>query len=266
MKINFNRLLTIFLIILVISIPIKAFSISESTVIKSDKTSVIDLARTMSSFQQRELDSSIKELEMRTGWKIRVLTQYENNPNLSIKDYWQIDKKTLIILVDPRGGNILNFNIGESYFELMPRLFWVELQTRFGNQYFVRENGEDISIISTINAVELCIEKGGCNSVPGLPREQSTWTLVSSLLGGLVAGFASSPKKENQIFSWGFLLLLSPLWGMLFGVFGIAPILTRTDEIIPLLRNSLAFSGFLIVGYLIAQSRFPPIPEENKKI
>jgi len=53
---------------------------------------------------------------------------------------------------------------------------------------------------------------------------------------------------------WGWVLLLSPLWVILFGVFGVAPIVTRTSDLIPLLRNALGFSAAIVAAYLIAQN------------
>ncbi len=76
-----------------------------------------------------------------SGWKIKYLSQFESSPGSAIKDYWDLDETSLLIIADPRGGNLLNFNVGEAYFSFMPRLFWVELQTRFGNQYYVKEHG-----------------------------------------------------------------------------------------------------------------------------
>ena len=53
---------------------------------------------------------------------------------------------------------------------------------------------------------------------------------------------------------WAWVLLLSPLWVILFGVFGVAPIVTRTHDLLPLLRNALGFVGAIAVAYLIAQN------------
>jgi len=154
----------------------------------------------------------VNNLEIKSGWKIKYLSQFESSPGSAIKDYWDLDETSLLIVADPRGGNLLNFNVGEAYFNFMPRLFWVELQTRFGNQYYVKDHGEDGAVLDAINSVEICLERGGCQVVPGLPKEQYIWTLCTSILGGLVAGFASAPRKEGQVISIGFLALLSPLW------------------------------------------------------
>lgn len=159
-----------------------------------------------------------------------------------------------MIIGDPRGGNLLNFNVGDAFFALMPRTWWVELQTRYGNQFYVRDNGEDGSLLATIGAVELCLDRGGCQFVPGLPQEQWLLTLATSVLGGLIAGFAAYPRKEGERIAWAWVLLLSPLWVMLFGVFGIAPVVTRTSDLLPLVRNGMGFIGGMVGAYLIAQT------------
>jgi hypothetical protein len=136
----------------------------------------------------------------------------------------------------------------------MPRTYWVELQTRFGNQYYVRDHGQDAAIVDSLAAVETCLDRGGCQVVPGLPNEQWVLTLATSVLGGLIVGFAAYPRKPEHKVEWAWVLLLSPLWVILFGVFGVAPIVTRTPDLLPLLRNALGFVGAIAVAYLIAQN------------
>lgn len=217
-------------------------------------TPVIDLARALSDNQRDGLEQSLDQFEQDTGWKLRVLTQYERTPGLALREFWGLDERSLLLVADPRGGNLLNFNVGDAFFALMPRTYWVELQTRFGNQYYVKDHGEDGAILDALNAVEICLERGGCQVVPGLPLEQWLWTLTTSVLGGVIAGFAGFPRKDTQTIAWSWLLLLSPLWVMLFGVFGIAPVITRTSDLLPLLRNCLGFLGGAVTAYLIAQA------------
>ncbi len=233
-----------------------AYAYDNPDLLPKEQTPIIDLAKTLSEKQRLNLETSLNSYEEETGWKIRVLSQYEKTPGLAVKDYWGLDETSLLIIADPRGGNLLSFNVGDAYFALMPRIFWVELQTRFGNQFYVRDNGEDGSILASIQAVKTCLDRGGCEVVPGLPQEQWQWTLLTSLLGGIIAGFAASPRKENESFSIGWLLLLSPLWIMLFGIFGIAPVVTRTNDILPLMINILGFIGSAIGAYLIAERKF----------
>ena len=184
--------------------------------------------------------------------KIRVLSQYEKTPGKAIKDFWKLDESSLVLIADPRGGNLLNFNVGEAYFALMPRIFWVELQSRYGNQFYVRDHGENGAIIDSINSVKLCLDKGGCDFVPGLPREQWVWTLITSILGGLIAGLSAVPRSEKVFIEWKWLLLMSPLWVMLFGVFGIAPVITRTSEILPLARNIISFIACSMIAFTLS--------------
>ena len=234
----------------------RTFAYDNPDLLPKEQTPIIDLAKALSEKQRLDLEASLNSYEQETGWKIRVLSQYEKTPGLAVKDYWNLDETSLLIIADPRGGNLLSFNVGDAYFALMPRIFWVELQTRFGNQFYVRDNGEDGAILASIKAVETCLDRGGCEVVPGLPQEQWQWTLLTSLLGGIIAGFAASPRKGNVSFSIGWLLLLSPLWVMLFGIFGIAPVVTRTNDILPLMRNILGFIGSAIGAYLIAEKKF----------
>ena len=253
---NIKHLLGFLLSFMILISSQQSFALNNPELIPDINSPVLDLAKTLSPDQKVDLENSLRKFEKDSGWKIKYLSQFESNPGLAIKDYWELDKTSLLVVADPRGGNLLNFNVGDAYFSFLPRLFWVELQTRFGNQYYVKDHGEDGSVIDAINAVKICLDKGGCQVVPGLTNEQYIWSLSTSIIGGLVAGFSASPKKTNEVVSIGFLALLSPLWGMLFGVFGIAPILTRTSEVLPLIKNSLAFSAAAIGGYLLSQTLF----------
>ena len=243
------------LLVLVISlgIPDPAAAYDNPDLLPDHPTPVIDLAKIFSDQQRASLEDSLNTVESETGWKLRVLTQYEQTPGLAVRESWGLDESSLLLVADPRGGNILNFNVGDAFFAMMPRTYWVELQTRFGNQYYVKDNGEDGAVLDALNAVEICLERGGCQVVPGLPLEQWLWTLTTSILGGVIAGFAGFPRKEGETIAWSWLLLLSPLWIMLFGVFGIAPVVTRTPELLPLIRNGLGFMAGAVAAYLIAQ-------------
>ena len=264
MPTKINYLLGIFLSLIILISSEPSFALNNPQLLPDVNSPVLDLAKTLSPQQKESLENDLNKFEVENGWKIKYLSQYESNPGLAIKDYWDLDGTSLLVVADPRGGNLLNFNVGDAYFSFLPRLFWVELQTRFGNQYYVRDHGEDGAVIDAINSVKLCLEKGGCQVVPGLPKEQYIWTLTTSILGGLVAGFSSAPRKKNQIISIGFLFLLSPLWGMLFGVFGLSPIITRTSDILPLVKNTLAFLAAAIGGYLLSQTLFSRYRETKK--
>ncbi|MEB3303432.1 MAG: TPM domain-containing protein [Cyanobium sp.] len=217
-------------------------------------TPVIDLARILTDGQRGALEAELDDFAATSGWKLRVLTQYDRTPGLAVKDFWNLDERSLLVVADERGGNLLNFNVGDALFSLMPRTFWVELQTRFGNQYYVREHGRDGAVLDALHAVKGCLAMGGCQVVPGLPQEQWLLTLCTSILGGLIVGFAAFPRQSGRRIEWLWVLLLSPLWIILFGVFGVAPIITRTNDVLPLLRNGLGFGAAAVAAYLIAQA------------
>lgn len=213
-------------------------------------TPIIDLAKSLTATQEEALVKNIESFEAETGWKLRVLTQYDRTPGLSVRKFWGLDDKSVLLVADPRGGNLLNFNVGDAAYKLMPRTFWIELQTRFGNLYFVREQGEDQSIIQSLETIKTCLRQGGCNVVPGLPREQWILTLITSVIGGVIFGFAAMPRKQGEVFAWQWALIFSPLWGILFIAFGIGPVISRTSEWLPLFRNCAGFMIGALVAYL----------------
>ncbi len=230
----------------------QAWAFDNPDLLPAQATPVIDLAKLLTDSQRTALELELNDFEASSGWKLRVLTQYDRTPGLAIKQFWGLDERSLLLVADERGGNLLNFNVGDALFALMPRTFWVELQTRYGNQYYVRDNGQDAAVLDSLHAVKGCLAIGGCQVVPGLPQEQWLLTLATSILGGLIVGFAAFPRKPGRRFEWAWVLLLSPLWLILFGVFGVAPIVTRTNDLLPLLRNALGFLGGATAAYLIA--------------
>jgi hypothetical protein len=172
-----------------------------------------------------------------------------------VKDFWGLGDRSILVVADSRGRNLLNFNVGDAVYPLLSRNFWIELQSRYGNQFYVREQGYDGSILASVNSVLSCLEQNGCTVVPGLPQEQWYLTLFTAILGGLVFGFAGHPRREGEIFAWRWALILSPLWGMLLISFGIAPVVTRTSDWLPVIRNVAGFIGGAVVAYLIPSPR-----------
>jgi energy-converting hydrogenase Eha subunit A len=213
------------------------------------RTNIIDLADSLTTLEKERLDRELDDFETETGWKLRVLTQFDRTPGRAVKDFWKLDDRSVLLVADPRGGNLLGFSVGDALYELLPRTFWIELQTRYGNQFYVRENGEDASILDAIDSLKFCLRQGGCQVVPGLPKEQWILTLITSVIGGVVCGFAAQPR-DGKAFSWQWALIFSPLWGILFIAFGIGPVVTRTTDWLPLARNVAGFVLGALVAYL----------------
>lgn len=230
--------------------PSPALAVNNPELLPDVETPVVDLANFLPSLQEQSLIEDIKNFESETGWKLRVLTQYDRSPGRAVIKFWGLDDKSILVVADGRGGNLLAFSIGDAVYELLPRTFWIELQARFGNMYYVRDNGQNNSIVQSLETVKGCLRKDGCLVVPGLPQEQWVLTLVTSIVGGIICGFAGIPRKEGQIFAWQWVLIMSPLWGILFIAFGIGPVVTRTSDWLPLLRNVIGFTLGALVAYL----------------
>lgn len=58
---------------------------------------------------------------------------------LQLRAAWQLDTKTALVVCDPTSPNILQFRAGREVNQLLARPFFVELQSRYGNLYYVRE-------------------------------------------------------------------------------------------------------------------------------
>ncbi|KAF3887803.1 MULTISPECIES: TPM domain-containing protein [Nostocales] len=239
-----------------------AYAYDNPELLPDTPTPVVDLAKSLNSIQEEKLVKDLDKFEADTGWKLRVLTQYDRTPGRAVINFWGLDDKSVLLVADSRGGNILSFSVGDAVYELLPRTFWIELQTRFGNLYFVREQGEDQAILQAMETVKTCLVQGGCGVVPGLPREQWILTLITSTIGGIICGFAAQPRREGEIIAWQWALIFSPLWGILFLAFGIGPVVTRTSDWLPVIRNIAGFFIGALVAYLsLVFSRSSPSAE-----
>ena len=72
-------------------------------------TPVIDLAKILTDPQRESLESNLSNFEAESGWKLRVLTQYDRTPGQAVKSFWNLDERSLLLVADERGGNLLNF-------------------------------------------------------------------------------------------------------------------------------------------------------------
>ncbi|KAJ7281234.1 hypothetical protein O6H91_Y363000 [Diphasiastrum complanatum] len=224
---------------------------------------ILDYANVLSGSKVLELEQDLKQLESNTSWKVRILTTSESAPPVSqksIRDLWNPDDKTIIVIENISSPNVLNFNVGEAVRRQLPRQFFNQLQSRFGNQFFVRQEGEAETLLVTLDALKQCLTaEGGCTNVPGLTNDLYFLTLATSIVGGCVFGFAARLPPSGRVqFSWQWPLIFSPLWLLLFGSFGILPILGRTSDWEPLIKNTI---GFLLgAGALYLTPIFGPSP------
>ncbi|XP_059646840.1 thylakoid lumenal 15.0 kDa protein 2, chloroplastic [Cornus florida] len=121
---------------------------------------IIDVAGFLSDGQEKRIAQEIASIEKDTGFKLRVLAQnYPDTPGLAIKDFWQVDDRTIVFVADPTFGNILNFNVGASVDLDIPRSFWSRLAGQYGNMFYWKEKGEDASIEAAVIAISKCLKE-----------------------------------------------------------------------------------------------------------
>ena len=135
-------------------------------------TPVLDVAGFLSEGEVQRIRKMVELLEKDTDVKLRVLAQnYPNTPGLAIKDYWGVDDKTVVFVADPNTGNILNFNVGTEVDLLVPQNFWSRLAGKYGTKKYWQNNGEEVSILSAVSAINRCLRepigRGQCSQVDG---------------------------------------------------------------------------------------------------
>ena len=153
--------------------------VNKPELLPSYQTNVIQMEQQkfLTTGEVKTLDKQLSVLEKATGVKLRVLCQsYPNTPGLAIKDYWNVDDNSIIMVVDKGSSkdgrsntvNILNFNVGRNVDLNLPNQFWTRLQNTFGNTFFVRDNGEDVAILRAVDTIDYCLrdELAFCTDVP----------------------------------------------------------------------------------------------------
>lgn len=215
---------------------------------------VADLANIFAARQEERLTDRLAEIENQTGFKIRILTQTEGSaPGIAIKNYFGLDEKSVLIVADLRGGNILNFNVGTGVSPILPESFWIELGNRYGSKFYVRDNGEDGAVFATVDAIVTCLQSGKvCKAVPGFGRDQYAACLTCAGIGGAVAG--ASARTGGKRFNAPWVALFSPLWAIFFVSFGLLPVVSREGLV------TLDSAGIVGVFTAIAAASWTWIP------
>ncbi|KAK9733366.1 hypothetical protein RND81_04G062800 [Saponaria officinalis] len=134
--------------------------VNKPELLPKEFTTVVDVAGFLSAGQEKRLAEAIADLEKDTGFKLRILAQnYPDTPGLAIKDFWQVDDRTIVFVADPTFGNILNFNVGTQVDLDIPRSFWSRLAGKYGNIFYWKEKGEDASVEAAVNAISYCLRE-----------------------------------------------------------------------------------------------------------
>ncbi len=196
------------------------------------------------------LAARIRALEDASSFRVRLATRFRDDPAAPSDDQlrkaFRPDPKTIVVLADPSAPNMLRILPGEATGAKLSRGFFLELSARYGNLFVRREDGGDgAALEKAMDALLTCLESSeGCKVVPGLPDDQRNLTTIFAAVAGFVAGFASRVRPSSFVtWRFGWLVVFAPLWGSLLINFGLAPILVRTDEKLPLLINLAVFAA-----------------------
>jgi hypothetical protein len=63
-------------------------------------------------------------------------------------------------------SNVINLNIGKNADLVLSNQFWMRLTNKLGNQPYVKENGIDVSILNTVQAITFCLQDQQCTDIP----------------------------------------------------------------------------------------------------
>lgn len=205
-----------------------------------------DLDNLLTSGQKSRLETTLRTLD-ETDTHLRVLTQNAaNTPGRAVIQIFGLSEETALIVADTRGGNLLNFRVGESLQKRLPLSFWTELGNRYGNKFYVDEHGPDGALLDAVDKIKECSGRV-CNVVPGISNDQLYVDIACAAIGGAVAGAAS--RTGGKKFNVSYLALFSPLWGIFLVSFGLGPVLTRVPTVSPEVGSVVA--AFLAVALLV---------------
>ena len=63
-------------------------------------TNVIDLGRFLTDVEEKAIDQKLTKFEEQTGWKLRVLTQVDRTPGRAVKDFWNLDDRSVMLVAE----------------------------------------------------------------------------------------------------------------------------------------------------------------------
>jgi len=77
-----------FLAVSVWAIAPVALAYDNPDLLPTTQTPVIDLANFLPALQEEALVKDLENFEAESGWKLRVLTQYDRTPGRAVKNFW----------------------------------------------------------------------------------------------------------------------------------------------------------------------------------
>ncbi|CAG9460312.1 unnamed protein product [Pedinophyceae sp. YPF-701] len=235
---------------------------------------IYDAAGVLKAERTQRLEEKIQGIEEQSGYKVRVFAKDggvtgQEDVDRARRD-WNPDSKTIIITVDPTAPNVLDFRQGDEVRDKIAFPFFTELQGRFGNIFYIRDNGVAAAVDDTVEALRLCtISSERCIHVPGVDENQYGFTLAFAVIAGIIAGASARIEPQGFVKRKGaFALVFAPLWGPFLVSYGLGPILSRTEDRTLVIANIAAF--FAVAAIVALQDRIgrglgmsPPPPSDQ---
>ena len=158
------------------------------------------------------------------------------------------DRKLVIMTVDEFNGNVLGFyNDQQALSPIVPKSVVQEIRGRYGNKYFVDEEGLEAATVAAASATERVSRKGGgCKFVPGCRSSNASSHSSRSSPGD----FCSAPRRGRDTVGRHFLALgggFGFIWTPWVFMFGFYPLYARQPEdLTPLWENLAIFAACVL--------------------
>ena len=160
------------------------------------------------------------------------------------------DRKLVIMTVDEFNGNVLDFyNDQSALAPIVTKSVVQEIRGRYGNKYFVDEEGLEEATVAAATAMNGCLGKAeGCKFVPGLSQQQREFSLIAVCSGGFLFGAASRGVTKSGDTSSPWAAVFGFIWIPWVVMFGFYPLYARQPEdLTPLWENLAIFAACVLV-------------------
>lgn len=210
-------------------------------------SAVQDQANLFKGERAAQIESELQAVRSHQGYDVRVLAKdgLFRGRDTGASEGLTVQRNSVLVLIDPTSPNVLDFIEGSSVQAKLPPAFFIELQSRYGNLFTVRELGEADSAKRAIDALVTCLSNdAGCSVVPGVDQERLQISLALAATGGLILGstFASG---------WQYSAFAAPIWVSLLYSYAVLPVYKRDSSQSLTAALIAAFAAAAAMGYAL---------------